>query len=177
MYRTTNPSRVALSAFASMALAAGALATAQTAGAAPESAPIETSATAEVTPLATVADCFVGDAGPYDIVGGPWSVQPPAGYTVQLRCGDPTKGVLHIEASHPVEGNTANFSGCVDNVLRYGSYLQEGTAPGSIVWQYQYAVAGGTLSASVVFDSNTGDVLTAYAGGGQGNDWTRCNAG
>lgn len=78
-----------------------------------------------------VQDCLDGDAGPYDYVFQAFGFRP----TATLRCGDPTKGVLHIDDRHPIDDPTA-FLGGVQNVFSFGELERPGSMPNTSLYRY-----------------------------------------
>lgn len=123
--------------------------------------------------LVPVQDCLDGDAGPFD-----YAVQVQAGgFTIfELRCGDPTKGVLHIDAGHPIEpGSEVAFKDCIQNIVS-GRDVGPGNPPNSVVRTWAYRGGTGTI----VYDdsSDTKVILTAYTSNGpRGNNWRDCALG
>lgn len=102
--------------------------------------------------------CFSGEAGPRDVVvvsNGPTFFS-----NVYLYCGDPTKGVIHIDAGHPIDENGADDEAvrqCHQNVMHFG---HEVTAnPGNRAWQIDRPDGG---TATVVFDEDTLETITMF---------------
>jgi hypothetical protein len=97
--------------------------------------------------------------------------------TYQLRCGDPTKGLLHIESDHgPLEGATGDvFSACLGKILQFGEDFGKAKPVNSLLYQLSYSSGNGGKATAIV-DTSTGDVLTAYTTG-TSREWSDCVAG
>lgn len=114
--------------------------------------------------------CFNGEAGPRDLVAS--SNGPTFFSNVSLFCGDPTKGVIHIDAEHPINANgsdDANVRNCHHNVMHRGSEVPAN--PGNRAWQITRPGGG---SATVVFDANTLETITMFTS--DSNNWAACAA-
>jgi hypothetical protein len=108
--------------------------------------------------------CLNGYSGPYDLVNSY------AG--INLKCGDPSKGVLHIDASHPIATNgrdDVHVDRCMDNILAYGRSVTAN--PGNTAKRITRSSGG---YAQIVWDSRTKDVITMYTS--DSNNWTACAA-
>ncbi len=118
----------------------------------------------------TPSECLDGDGGPHDLVQTWILSSSNPDQSIQLRCGDPTKGVLHIDHDHPITSD-AKFLTCLDKVFFRGHAAGAGTSAGTTQWKYSFT--GGTATA--VYINSTGDILTAYASGNtKSNNWTAC---
>lgn len=65
--------------------------------------------------------CLNGDAGPREVV----AVSNGPGFfsNVSLYCGDPTKGLIHIDSEHPISEDGSdddNVAQCHSNIMYYG---------------------------------------------------------
>ncbi len=112
--------------------------------------------------------CFSGEAGPQDYVAV--SNGPSFFTNVTLLCGDPTKGIIHIDAAHPIDPGGAddeNVRTCHHNVMYYGSEVPANA--GNRAWQITRP-AGGT--ATVVFDAYTLETVTMFTS--DSNNWAAC---
>lgn len=115
----------------------------------------------------TVEECLSGEAGPYDHVFQAFGYRP----TATLRCGDPTKGVLHIDGGHPID-DPGSFTSCVQNIFSFGYLERPGETPNTSLYRFDYS--GG--SARGLYDNQTGDILTVYTSGAT-NEWLSCRNG
>lgn len=112
--------------------------------------------------------CFNGDAGPRDTVS---VANGPSFFTnVILYCGDPTKGVIHIDAEHPIAedgSDDENVQDCHKNVMFRGEEVRANA--GNRAWQVARP-SGGT--ATVVFDADTLETITMFTS--DSNNWAAC---
>lgn len=126
-------------------------------------------ANAQQITMEPASSCLNGQAGPRDLV----SV---AGLTLnyKLLCGDPTKGVVHIAATHPISetgSDDRNVSGCFMRTVNDGHDVPAN--PGNKA----FAVTNGAgVTSTVVFDVNTNEAITLFTNGGAGNNWAGCNS-
>ena len=141
------------------------------AGVLPASAP---AAHVSVRPqLPGIDECIEGLLLPSDVIAG-WGRD---NKTYQLRCGDPTKGLLHIEEGHgPLSGSTGDtFINCLGKIIQVGTDEGPGNPPNSTLFQINYTSGRGGKAVALV-DNASGDVLTAYTSGAT-NEWSNCVAG
>lgn len=106
--------------------------------------------------------CLQGLEGPYTVVnsyGG-----------LNLKCGDPTKGILHINADHPINEDGADdvhIDQCMNNIVAYGA--PAAANPGNSSKRITRPSGG---YAQIVWDSDTKDVITMYTS--DSNNWAAC---
>lgn len=123
-----------------------------------------TPAAAEAAARTSASACLQGLSGPYDLVnsyGG-----------LNLKCGDPTKGVLHIDSSHPINEDGADdvhINRCMNNIVGLGVPR---AASGGISAKRITRPSGGW--AQIIWDSGTKDVLSMYTS--ENNNWAACAA-
>lgn len=114
--------------------------------------------------------CLSGDADPRDVVS---SVSGPSFFSsVTLYCGDPTKGVLHIDAAHPISvdgSDDDNVVLCLNRIMYYGEEVP--AAPGNRAWQI---ARSDRWSATTVFDADTLEVISMFTS--DSNNWAACAA-
>lgn len=109
--------------------------------------------------------CLQGFSGPTAVVnsyGG-----------ITMKCGDLTKGVIHIDQSHPIRENGAddvNVEECMNNIIAYGSYVSASTGNTAKRWR----TASGVY-AYIVWRSSQKDVVTMYTSGSVSNRWDLCD--
>lgn len=109
--------------------------------------------------------CLQGFSGPTAVVnsyGG-----------ITLKCGDLTKGVIHIDQSHPISESGAddvNIKECMNNIIAYGSSTSAGTGNSAKRWR----TASGVY-AYIVWRSSQRDVVTMYTSGSVSNRWDLCD--
>jgi hypothetical protein len=108
--------------------------------------------------------CLKGYDGPYALVN--------AYAGVNLKCGDPSKGVIHIDASHPIAEDgrdDVHVDRCMNNILAYGKSVSANA--GNAAKRITRSSGG---YAQLVWDSSTKDVITMYTS--DSNNWTACAA-
>jgi hypothetical protein len=127
----------------------------------------------------TPADCLSGAAGPYTVVGTWRAIA--NGKSIQLQCGDPTKGVLHIDASHPIVENIDGtptdgyFSLCMYYIFHYGRVIGTGNTSGSHVYSVAYGNMINSDEARAVVRDSDGYILTAWPNTYVGDfNWYAC---
>jgi hypothetical protein len=133
-----------------------------------------TSSHAAVSPkLPAIDECLEGLLLPTDTIAG-WGRDD---NTYQLRCGDPTKGLLHIDAGHgPLEGAPGDvFINCLGKIIQFGTDEGPGNPTNSTLFQVSYSSGSGGKAVALV-DNGSGDVLTAYTSG-TSREWSDCVAG
>jgi hypothetical protein len=114
--------------------------------------------------------CLNGDAGPRELVAS--SNGPSFFSNVSLYCGDPTKGVIHIDSEHPISedgSDDANVAQCHSNIMYYGDEVP--AAEGNRAWQIARP-SGGT--ATLVFDATSLETITMFTS--DSNNWAACAA-
>ncbi len=123
--------------------------------------------------LAAIDECLEGLLLPTDVIEG-WGR---GDHTYQLRCGDPTKGLFHIERDHgPLDGATGDiFSECLGKIIQLGDDKGAGRPANSRLFQLNYSSGNGGKAVALV-DDETGDVLTAYTSG-TSKEWRNCVQG
>lgn len=93
--------------------------------------------------------CLSGDAHPRDIVN---SVSGPTLLSsVTLYCGDPTKGIIHIDFAHPISEDGSDDEDvvrCLQRIMYYGDEVP--AAQGNRAWQIART---DRWSATTVFDA------------------------
>jgi len=127
----------------------------------------------------TPAQCLTGAVGPYTLVGQ-WKAAA-NGKTISLYCGDPTKGVLHIDESHPVVENItgtptdAYFLACLYYVFHFGRVIGTGNTAGSHVYSMEYSNSINSDQARAVVRDSDGYILTAWPNTYVGDfNWYAC---
>ena len=129
-----------------------------------------TALTAATPPMAVAAPpsasaCLNGYSGPYAVVnsyGG-----------ISLKCGDTTKGVIHIDMSHPIRESGAddvNVNECMNNIIAYGTPISASTGNSAKRWRTPSGVY-----AYIVWRTSAKDVVTMYTSGTPGNRWDLCD--
>jgi hypothetical protein len=119
---------------------------------------------AEAAANTSASACLQGFEGPSVIVnsyGG-----------LNLRCGDPTKGILHIDSSHPINEHGADdvhVDRCMNNIVGLGSPVSAN--PGNAAKRITRPSGGW---AQIVWDTGTKDVITMYTS--DNNNWAACAA-
>lgn len=116
--------------------------------------------------------CFDGSALPSSIVAEYGS---PSGQSLKMRCGDPTKGVVHVDLDHEITEQTADaFQNCLSDTIQFGGYNRPGSNPSLSVWRWQFGPGRGD-AAEFVYESANGEGITFYTTGvAPGNEWQRC---
>jgi hypothetical protein len=108
--------------------------------------------------------CLNGDAGPRELVA---SSNGPSFFTnVTLYCGDPTKGVVHINSDHSIRDDGTddyNVRRCHDNTVYYGREVP--------AWQIARPTGG---TATIVFDEKTLETISMFTS--DSNNWAACAA-
>lgn len=118
----------------------------------------------------TASSCLTGDSGPRERVAT--SNGPSFFSNVILYCGDPTKGVLHINAAHPISedgSDDVNVRDCHNNIMFRGDEIP--AAAGNRAWQIARPTGG---SATLVFDSESNETITMFTS--DSNNWAACAA-
>lgn len=121
-----------------------------------------TSAQAATT---SASACLQGFSGPTAVVnsyGG-----------ITLKCGDLTKGVIHIDQSHPIRENGAddvNVEECMNNIIAYGTSISASSGNSAKRWR----TASGVY-AYIVWRTSQKDVVTMYTSGSPSNRWDLCD--
>lgn len=121
-----------------------------------------TSAQAATT---SASACLQGFSGPTAVVnsyGG-----------IKLKCGDLTKGVIHIAQSHPIRENGAddvNVEECMNNIIAYGTSTSASSGNSAKKWR----TASGVY-AYIVWRTSQKDVVTMYTSGSPSNRWDLCD--
>lgn len=121
-----------------------------------------TSAQAATT---SASACLQGFAGPTAVVnsyGG-----------ITLKCGDLTKGVIHIDQSHPISESgrdDVNVEECMNNIIAYGSPIAASSGNSAKRWR----TASGVY-AYIVWRTSQRDVVTMYTSGSPSNRWDLCD--
>lgn len=116
------------------------------------------------------SQCLFGESEPYERA---WGLEPNNGaQPIQLLCGTPMKGVLHIDGSHPIPADQDNlFIWCGVNIL---TKLHEDVPanPGHVAIKMNRTDG---QSATMVWEESTGDVITLFTSDSpQGNNWAGC---
>lgn len=123
------------------------------------------SATSAQAATTSASACLQGFSGPTAVVnsyGG-----------ITLKCGDLTKGVIHIDQSHPIRENGAddvNVEECMNNIIAYGSPISASSGNSAKRWR----TASGVY-AYIVWRTSQKDVVTMYTQGTPGNRWDLCD--
>lgn len=121
-----------------------------------------TSAQAATT---SASACLQGFSGPTAVVnsyGG-----------ITLKCGDLTKGVIHIDQSHPIRENGAddvNVEECMNNIIAYGTSISASSGNSAKRWR----TASGVY-AYIVWRTSQKDVVTMCTSGSPSNRWDLCD--
>ncbi|WP_086828812.1 hypothetical protein [Allokutzneria sp. NRRL B-24872] len=121
------------------------------------------------------SDCF-RTAHPQDVVA---SLTPGGSphQSVQLRCGDYTSGVIHIDAGHPIAENGAddvNVNACFNHIFSR-NYYEVPAANGNVALRYDRSHGG---HATLVYNKGSGNVVTMFTSDGpSGNNWRGCATG
>ncbi|WKX71239.1 hypothetical protein [Streptomyces sp. XD-27] len=135
---------------------------------------VVTAVPASAAPNSKVNACLEGDIGPYDVVGS-WT----SDHKYRLKCGDPTKGLLHIADGHGGDGHTEKygkeFLKCLSRIATTFND-KDGNTPGTTLRTYTNDYG----TASFLFDNRSKDILTAYTKMGRSHtgpsdaNWARC---
>lgn len=135
---------------------------------------VVTAAPADAATSTKVTQCLDGDLGPYDVVGQ-WSTDS----TYRLKCGDPTKGLLHIADGHGGDAHTKQygkeFLKCLGRIA--ASYNEK---PGNTRNTMLRTYTNDFGIASFLYDNSSKDILTAYTSmgrtstGATDSNWARC---
>lgn len=135
-------------------------------------APSAAHASVQGTPLQAAAHtsasaCLQGFDGPTATVNS---------YSgITLKCVDNTKGVLHIDADHPIKENgtdDVHVNQCMDNILAYGSDISASTGNTG-----KRTTLRNGRTATIIWRTSQKDVVTMYTNGSVSNDWALCAAG
>lgn len=119
--------------------------------------------------LVPASSCLTGDSGPRGLVvatNGPTFFS-----NLYLYCGDPTKGIIHINAEHPIKedgSDDENVANCARNIMHRGSEIP--AAQGNRAYRITRAEGG---SATLVWDENSNEVIMFTS---DNNNWAACAA-
>lgn len=99
------------------------------------------------------------------------------GFGVGLLCGDPTRGVIHIDQGHPIAEDGSDdetIPRCMFNILTRSDRYEIAPSNPRYEGLQIRRPSGGT--ATIIYDPENGQVVTMFTSGDLGNDWAACAA-